>query len=136
MPIRALILHNFWLKFWSVALATVFWVAIHYSIEHDFGLKETDVKHFREYEHVPISIITAPDDRRVFKISPKQVSVVALGQESLLHNVSQKDIRVHVDLTDFRGPKAADVDLHADVPSEVTVISIVPTSVSIEQVSK
>lgn len=141
MTLRTLILNNFWLKFWSVALATVLWGAIHYSIEHDLGFKESDlrdVKHLipQEFDHVPVAIVSGPQDPRVFNVSPKQVSVVTLGEESLLRGVSQKDIRVHVDLTDFRGPKAADIPLEADVPRDVTVLSIIPPSVSIEQVTK
>jgi hypothetical protein len=135
MVIRDLILHNFWLKFFSVALATVIWMAIHYSIEHDFALKESDVKHLvaQKYLSVPVRVVTG--DKRLFKVIPSQVDVVALGEEPILHSISQQFIRVHVDLSDFRGRKSDEVELHADVPREVTVIGILPPVVSVEQIS-
>jgi hypothetical protein len=138
MALRAFILHDFWLKFFSVALAAVIWMAIHYSIEHDFSLRELDVKHLvaQKYMRVPVSIVTAPGDSRVFRVAPTNVEVVALGEEMVLHGISQKNIRVHVDLTDFQVPKASDVELHADVPRDVTVISINPPVVNVEQTSQ
>lgn len=138
MPLRALILHNFWLKFFSVALATVIWMAIHYSISHDFAFRESDVKHLtaHEYLRIPILAVASPGDPRTFRIMPPQVNVVALGDDSLLHNISQKNIRVHVDLTEFQGRRATDVEVHADVPQDVTLISIIPPSVTVEQTSK
>jgi hypothetical protein len=35
MSLRHLVLHNFWLKIFSIALGTIIWMAIHFSIEHD-----------------------------------------------------------------------------------------------------
>jgi hypothetical protein len=133
MAIRDLILHNFWLKFFSVALATVIWMAIHYTIEHDFALKEAAVKHLvtQKYVRVPVTVVSG--DNRRFKVTPAQVDVVALGEEPLLHSIPQQFIRVHVDLTDVRGRKAEEVELHAEVPREVTVLGILPPVVSVEQ---
>jgi YbbR domain-containing protein len=138
MPLRAVILHNFWLKFFSLALATVIWMAIHYSIEHDFALRESDVKHLvaQKFLRIPVKIVATPGDSRLFKIIPPEVEVVALGEEPVLHSVSPRNIRVHVDLTDFQGRKANDVELHTDVPRDVTVISIHPPVVNVEQISQ
>jgi hypothetical protein len=138
MQLRAIILNNVWLKFWSIALATVVWMAIHYSIEHDFGLKESDVKHLvpQKYENVRVEVITPPDDRRVFKVSPRRVSVVALGEESILHAVTTKDILVHADLSEFTGPRPTEIELHADAPRSMTILAIVPSTVTVEQVTK
>ena len=40
MSARDLFFHNFWLKLFSVASGTVIWLAIHYSIQHDYALEE------------------------------------------------------------------------------------------------
>jgi hypothetical protein len=39
MSLRHLIFHNFWLKVFSIALATVIWLAIHFSIDHELTPK-------------------------------------------------------------------------------------------------
>ena len=40
IQVQNIILRNFWLKFFSLALATVIWLAIHYSIEHDYTVEK------------------------------------------------------------------------------------------------
>ncbi len=138
MPFRALILNNFWLKFFSIALATVIWMAIHYSIEHDFNLRELDVKHLvvQKYTHVPVSIVATPGDSRLFRVAPNQVEVIAMAEESVLRGVSQTNITVHVDLTEIEARSASDIELHADVPRDVTLVSINPPVVNVEVISK
>jgi hypothetical protein len=40
MSLRDLFFHNFWLKLFSVVSGTVIWLAIHYSIEHDYTVEK------------------------------------------------------------------------------------------------
>jgi hypothetical protein len=137
MPLRALILHNFWLKFFSVALAAVIWLAIHYSIDHDLVLRESDIRHMvtQRFIRIPVLIVSAPGDNRAFNVNPKQVEVVALGEDSVLRDLTQADIKAHIDLSEFRAQSSGEVEVHADVPRDVTITGINPPVVSV-QVSK
>jgi hypothetical protein len=129
MSLRALILENFWLKLFSLALATVIWLAIHYSI-HDEPNSLTP-----SYILVPVSVKTAPGDKRVFRITPDEVVVTAVGKDPALFEKIQKEIRVNLDLSSFTGTAAISEKLKAAAPPEVLVLQILPTSVQVQQVS-
>jgi hypothetical protein len=138
MTLQSLILRNFWLKFFSVALATVIWLSIHYGIENEAPVNQLTINHelAQEYIRVPVSVITSPGDQRVFRITPNAVVVVAMGEESALRRTANKDIKVSVDLTSFHSKQASLLDLQSQAPADVTVEEISPSTVTVEQVSE
>ena len=40
MSLRHLVFHNFWLKIFSIALGTIIWMAIHFSMDHNIHVIE------------------------------------------------------------------------------------------------
>ena len=139
ISLRRLILQNFWLKFSSVALAMLVWLAIHHSIHTDNDILRSQLKLNRllaqEYIRVPISLKTAPGDKRLFRLSPNEVVVIAVGEDADLRRAASKDIRVSVDLTDFDSKETVTRKLQADAPPGIGVLAIDPSSVQVRQVS-
>jgi hypothetical protein len=127
MSLRQDILHNFWLKLFSAALATVIWLAIHYSILNQSLTSE--------YIRVPVSVKTYPGDKRVFHISPDEVVVTAVGEDTALLRATRKDIRVNLDLTNFRDKESPAEPLTTEAPPDIRVLAISPTAVAVQQVS-
>jgi hypothetical protein len=132
MSPRHLILHNFWLKFFSIAMATVIWLAIHYSIHEDVNVNQSLRS---EYIRVPVSVKTVLGDKRVFRITPDEVVVTAVGQDDALLRATRKEIRVDLDLTDFNAAEPATKELKAEAPPDIKVLAISPASVEVLQVS-
>jgi hypothetical protein len=128
MALPDLILRNFWLKFFSVALATVIWLGIHYDIRKDLSINQLNINNIT----VPVEVVAPPGDARVFKITPSEVVVFAVGDKAAL----RKGIRVFVDLTKFRSGKNEAKEIHAEAPPEINVINIFPPVVAVEQVSR
>ena len=133
-----LILRNFWLKFFSVALATVIWLAIHYDIHKQSALSQLSINHLlaQEYIRVPVTVVTRPADTRVFKIIPNEVIVIAVGEETALRQAAKKDIKAILDLSGFNSNEAATLELRAEAPSDVNVLEISPSVVTVQQVSR
>lgn len=130
------LLHNFWLKIFSLGLAIMIWVTIHIGITRDFSLTNPNLTHpSRQFVTLPISVITQPGDGRVYKITPKEVTATIDGEDPVLRRMSAKEIKVYVDLTDAKSAAATNAELRADAPRDVTVVGLVPSVVSIEQVS-
>src|SRR4051794_30275642 len=101
------LLHNFWLKVFSLGLATMIWVTVHIGIARDFALTNPNVTHpFRTGIKLPVSIITRPGDARVFKISPKEITAKIDGEEPIIRRMTGKEIKVYVDLTELKGKGA------------------------------
>jgi YbbR domain-containing protein len=133
---RALIFHNFWLKCFSIALGTVIWMAVHYSIEHDFDLYEPASRQVLHKETIGVRVTTIqqPGDTRVFKITPATVLLTIVGNASTLRGPGMKDVKIFVDLTDFRSRTAQMEDLHPDVPHGLNVLDFEPSSVTVEPI--
>jgi hypothetical protein len=123
-----LILRNFWLKFFSVALAAVIWLGIHYGIRNELSISQLNINNIT----VPVAIVAPPGDARVFRITPNEVAVFAVGDKAAL----RKGIRVYVDLRKFRSRQSVAEELHADAPPEINVLAISPSTVAVEQVSR
>jgi hypothetical protein len=132
MSLRSLILHNFWLKLFSIAMATVIWLAIHYSIHDELNMNQSLRS---EYIRVPISIKTALGDKRVFRVTPDEVVVTAVGMDEALLRATRKDIRVNLDLTEFNAAGSIIKELTAEAPPDIKVLAISPASVEVKQVS-
>jgi hypothetical protein len=132
-----LIARNFWLKFFSIAMATVIWLAIHYGIRNEFSIGQLNINNLlaHEYVRVPVVILVAPGDARVFKITPTEVVVAVVGQEAALRQAAQKNIKVNVDLTNFHSRQSGAEELHAVVPPGISVLDITPPTVAVEQIS-
>jgi hypothetical protein len=128
LPLPDLILRNFWLKFFSIALAAVIWLGIHYGIRHELSISQLNINNIT----APVAIVTPPGDTRLFKITPTEAVVFAVGDKAAL----RKGIRVYVDLTHFRGRQSPSEELRADAPPEINIIAILPSTIAVEQVSR
>jgi YbbR domain-containing protein len=137
MPIQNIILRNFWLKFFSVALATVIWLSIHYGIQNE-SLSRLSANRLlaQEYIRVPVTVVKAPGDRRVFKIAPREVVVIIMGDEAALRSASNRDFKVMLDLTEFHSQQPEPVELRSEAPADVTVEEISPSTVTVEEVPR
>jgi hypothetical protein len=122
------ILRNFWLKLFSVALATVIWLGIHFNIRSQ---KELSISHFNLTSMpVPVGVVTPEGDPRVFKVTPSEVTAYAIADKAEI----RKGLRVYVDLNDFQGRKSAAQPLHIEAPPEWDAFTM-PQTVAVEQTS-
>lgn len=66
MSLRHLVFHNFWLKIFSIALGTIIWMAIHFSMDHNIALAEPGPRQLliKETIEVPIDIMKQEGDPR------------------------------------------------------------------------
>jgi hypothetical protein len=117
---------NFWLKFFSVALATLIWLGIHYSIRHELAISQLNINSIT----VPVEIIAPVGDTRVFKITPSEAVVFAVGDKSAL----RKGIRLYVDLSKLHSRQSTPLELQVEAPAEINVLAINPQTVTVEQV--
>jgi len=129
ISLRRLILHNVWLKLSSIALATVIWLAIHYSIHNETGLIGP------KYIPVPVSVHTAPGDTRVFRVTPHEVVVIAVGEAAAMRQAASNEVRVTADLTDFTSKEIVTRKLRAEASPDIHVLDISPAEVQVQQVS-
>jgi hypothetical protein len=129
---RHLILNNFWLKLFSVALATVIWLGVDNSIHNEQGINQMLTA---DYIRVPVSVQTAPGDKRVFRVTPNEVVVIAVGKDAASFEATRKNIRVNLDLTHFDSKEPTTEELKAQTPPGINVLEIIPYTVQVQRVS-
>lgn len=137
MSLRAFIQHNFWLKLFSFVLATLIWFAIHFGIKGDFRLPQNPITTptSREFARLPVRILGRSADSRVFKVEPDQVFVKVTGEAAVLNDLNLQDIAVYVDLANVRSIRETNQRVRVDIPDGVTVITVSPRAVNVEQIS-
>ncbi len=137
MSLRTFIQHNFWLKLFSFVLATLIWFAIHYGIKGDFRLPQNPITTptTREFSRLPVRILARSGDNRVFKVEPDHVFVKVTGEAAVLHDLNPQNIAVFVDLANVQSVRETNQQVRLDIPDGVTVITVAPRAVIVEQVS-
>jgi hypothetical protein len=132
MSLRSLILNNFWLKLFSIALATVIWLAVDNNIHNEQGLNQMLTA---DYLRVQVTVQTTPGDKRLFRITPNEVVVIAVGKDAASFQATRKDIRVNLDLTQFDAKESSSEQLKAQSPPGINVLTIIPSTVQVQQIS-
>ncbi len=137
MSLRALILHNFWLKLFALLLATLIWFAIHFGIANDFRIPQNPITNptVTQFLRLPIRVLTQPGDSRVFKVDPDEVIVTVTGEGAVLRDLTPKIIAAYVDLANSRSTRETNQQIKLNIPSGVTVVNFAPRAVNVEQVS-
>jgi hypothetical protein len=135
---RHLIFHNFWLKVFSVALATVIWLAIYHGIQNDQNPAQTIINHLaaRQFIRVPVSLVKSPGDARLFKITPPAVIVSVSGEDLESHHLTASDLRAFVDVTELPAGKSVLAPIRAEGPAGDSIQDIRPSSVMVEEAPK
>jgi len=136
MSFREVILHNFWLKLISLGLGALIWLGVRYQIQEPQGASQPRGSHpvFKATYKVRVSIIT-PGDGRAYRLTPREVMVVVLGEDAVLRNFAPSNLLVYADLTDFNPKKQTTLELRSHAPPQVIIGDIQPGSVQVEQLS-
>ena len=123
--LRNLLLEDFWLKLFSLALAALIWFTVTFVSQK--GVR-TDTRVFLS---LPVTVLSAAEDVRNFKVSPDEVEVTVQGEAETLQNLQSKDIRVMVDLTGVAAARELRKRLEVSVPAGVTYLRVAPEEVQI-----
>ena len=130
--LRELVLHDFLLKLFSMALAVLIWFTVTEIQKEASPLPHltmnSDVKTF---SNLPVVVMSAAQDVRSFKVNPSAVEVTVQGDAKILKNLSSKDIRVIVDLTGVEGTGGLRKRIEVSTPSGVTHVRVEPEEVEI-----
>jgi YbbR domain-containing protein len=136
MSLRDLILHNFWLKLFSLLLATLIWFAVRYGIETNFQPTNPITNPIQQTSYrLAISVLTQPGDSRIFKLTPETVFVTVNAEAAILREVSTNEFHAYVDLTTIRHNERFPVKIHLHSPDGLNVIEVRPLTTLVEQIS-
>jgi len=124
MFLRALFLHNFLLKLFSIVLATLIWLAVWAS------LRGASAEVTRKFPRRPVLVMTGTGEHPALAIEPPDVSVLVRGPAALLSGLKEQDIQVFLQLQGRPDP-AGDFGVVVHVPPGVTEVVSFPERVTV-----
>src|SRR5262245_24333273 len=118
-------------KLFSLALAIVIWVTIHFRNETVTSSNFVGSWTTRTFHDLPVLVVSAGADVRDFKVDPGTVEVTVGGRREIIEALREKEIHVMADLTDFEA--ARDLRKRVDVsgPPGVTFVRVTPPEVDV-----
>jgi hypothetical protein len=131
MWLRSLFVEHFWLKLFSVLLATLVWMAVNANIDRqtisrDFDARETTTNYIAR----PILILTDSGAHAPVKVDPPTVDIAVRGRVTEIGRLDPLDIRAFV-----RIPERADFDgtvsVYVQLPKDATLVMVSPSIVRV-----
>jgi hypothetical protein len=135
VPVRELILNNFWQKLFSLVLATLIWFTIDSAYLRQVPLPASP---FRAMEtnnfRCPITIMTSAAARQSFKVDPSEVDVRVRGERGKVNLLRAEDIQVYVKLVNLDPNTPATEELvpvEVNHPKDLILEQVVPAYVRV-----
>lgn len=129
-----LIFRDFWLKLFSVALASLIWVTVNIAIQNQIApvtslplLKPER----RTFSNLPVVVMSSAEDTRTAHVNPKEVEVTVEGEPKVVKSLYSRDIRVVVDLTGVEAAHDMRKKIEVSAPAGVTHITVDPQEVQV-----
>jgi hypothetical protein len=137
MSLRAYVQNNFWLKLFSLFLATLIWFSVRFYSKQGFPFTRNPLSLFstREFVGVPVRVITPPDQTGSFKAQPAYVDVTVSGDKNMLHDMATREILVFVNLQSGAARRAGSNEVQVYTPPGVRLVQAWPSVVRIEHSS-
>ncbi|MBI5772580.1 MAG: hypothetical protein HZA89_02420 [Verrucomicrobia bacterium] len=135
MAWRDFILKNFWLKLFSLALATVIWFTVNAILHEPKSDALVDDTAQQKFTRVPITVMMNAADTRSFRVVPGEVTVTVSGKFLVLQRITDKDIQAFVNLSAARDIEGAAKKIQIVAPEGVSLVRVDPAMVRIERVN-
>ena len=124
--LRHLVLDDFWLKLFSLALAVLIWVTVTFVSQKDAGIEQRVLS-----KKLPVTILASAEDVHNFRVSPSEVAVTVQGNPRILQNLQINDIRAIVDLTGVGAARDLRKRIEVSVPAGISQVRVTPEEVQV-----
>jgi len=135
MSARDAILQNFWLKLFSLVLATMIWFAIfgaQSNLRPDRPALGTVT---RKLEQVPITVMKSAADLRAFKVEPSAVEITVSGPLAKVQALTRQQVEVFINLTDMNDTVGPTKKILVHLPADIALLGVAPTEARIAPVA-
>lgn len=135
--LRQILLTNFWWKLVALVSATTIWITFHSSENHEFHWRNnpSSTGSTRDFPRHRITVMKTATDPRNFTIEPQEVDITVSGELNILTNLSGKDIRAFVDLTEI-GENQNSIRIQVYSPRGVRLERVTPRDAQLSLVNR
>ena len=125
MILRPLIVEHFWLKLFSLVLASLIWL----TVRANLGSIGDEAK--RTFSNRPIMLLTDSGEHVAMVANPNVATVIVRGPALLIEELTDQDIHVYVRLHE-RAQSNGEMPIHAHVPSGAKVALVTPATARVK----
>ncbi len=131
MSARDAILQNFWLKLFSLVLATMIWFAI-YGAQNNLRPDRAALGVVtRKIERVPITVMQSAADFRAFRVEPSHIDVTVRGPIAEVQALTSRQLEVFINLTDVQDTAGLNKKILVHTPASIAVVQVSHTEARI-----
>ena|SRR5690349_436934 len=134
MWLRALFLEHFWLKLFSLLLATLVWLAVNANIDRQVSREFNALETTTNFIARPVLILTDTGAHTSVKVDPPTVDIAVRERLSEVGHLDPLDVRAFVRIPerpDFDGT----VPVLVQLPKDATLIMVSPSIVRVRQLT-
>lgn len=130
--LRNLFTRDIGLKLFALTLAVLIWATVQFAISKGItGVSQSGTQILHTFPDLPIVKMSAAGDVRALEVRPGSVDVTVRGERDLVEQLSGRDIRVTVDLTDITAARSLRKQVDVATPPGVTLVRVRPDNVDI-----
>ena len=132
MALRDIFIKDVGWKLFSLVLATVIWFMVRpVSREPAKSGNPLAASVPRTFTNLPVVVMSSAADVRAFKVNPDAVRVTVSGRREIVDALTERDLRVTVDLTGIESARGLQARVTVAVPPGVTFIAARPPEVDV-----
>ena len=132
MTLRDLVTKDLGWKLFSIVLATVIWFTVRPAGRESSRPGNPLIGSVpRSFTNLPVVVMSSAADVRAFRVNPDVVSVKVSGSSDVVAALTERDIRVTVDLTEIESARGLQARVAVAVPPGVTFIKATPPQVDV-----
>ena len=132
--LRHLVVDDFRLKLFSLALALLFWITVSFAIQQKEALPFPTLPMtpaVRATFNLPVAVISSASDARNLKAVPNQADVIVQYDPQGIQPLQSKDLRALVDVTGSDTARGLRRRVEVSLPAGVTLVSVSPQEVQV-----
>jgi YbbR domain-containing protein len=130
--LRTLLFGDWLLKFFSLALAVLAWLAVSFSQrQKPVDILSNPGQQERSFFDEPVIVVSTETDVHEFKVKPSEVDITVQGARELIKDLTRKHVRVQVTLTGTNFTHGMRVPVEVVTPAGITHTATQPTEVEI-----
>jgi hypothetical protein len=138
MWLRDLIVRDFWLKLFSLAVAVLIRITVSIAIQNEIAMTTNTAAAVssRTFTNLSVAVVSSASDVHGFKVNPNCVEVVVRGEADVLSRLTEKDVRATVDLTNVESARSLRKRVDVSTPPGVILVRLFPSDVDVVAPSK
>ena len=136
MTLRDIFIKDMGWKLFSLVLATVIWFTVK-PVSREPAKPGNPLAAPlaasvpRTFTNLPVVVMSSAADVRAFKVNPDTVRVTVSGRREIVDALTERDLRVTVDLTGIESARGLQARVTVAVPPGVTFIAARPPEVDV-----